>query len=258
MNTKLISQNSLDIIEQYKNFKVENAVCSVPYFNNKHTGNRASFRVESGKGSPKDIYEEIEQKAIRDKFDMKSFSSDSLKKFLVDNDIGIDCSGYAYYILNEESLSLGKGTLDRHLSFPFAKGIWGKIKSKFRPIENAGVQTFAHDKNSKVISIKDVQVGDIITMVGGPDNGERDHILIIYQIEYQNFLPTVIHYTHAVAWPTDGEYGHGIHEGKIEITGLEKNLVEQSWRENGKVGEENYTFTRAQRSVTELRRLRWF
>ena len=136
--------------------------------------------------------------------------------------------------------------------------LFGKIKCMFRPIENAGVQTFAHEKNSKVIPIKDVQVGDMITMVGGPDNGERDHILIIYQVEYQNFIPMTIHYTHAVAWPTDGEYGHGIHEGKIDILDLNKSLIEQRWTENDKIGEENYTFTRAQKSVTELRRLRWF
>ena len=258
MNTKLISQSALDIIDQYKNFRIENAVCSIPYFNNKRTGNRASFRVEGGKGSPKDIYEEIEQRAFKEKIDLKLFDSETLKKFLVDNSIGIDCSGYAYYILNDESLSLGKNALDRYMSFPYAKGLFGKIKCMFRPIENAGVQTFAHEKNSKVIPIKDVQVGDMITMVGGPDNGERDHILIIYQVEYQNFIPMTIHYTHAVAWPTDGEYGHGIHEGKIDILDLNKSLIEQRWTENDKIGEENYTFTRAQKSVTELRRLRWF
>jgi hypothetical protein len=176
----------------------------------------------------------------------------------VDNSLGIDCSGYAYYVLNEESLSLVRGALDRYFSFPYAKGVFGKIKSKFRPIENAGVQTFAHDVNSKAISVKEVQVGDMITMVGGPDNGERDHMLVIDQVEYQNLLPTVIHYTHAVAWPTDGEYGHGIHEGRIDILDLNKNIVEQRWIENEKTGDQNYTFSRAQKSVTEVRRLRWF
>ena len=65
MNTKLISQGALDIIDQYKNFRIENAICSVPYFNNRHSANRATFRVEAGKGSPKDIYEDIVDKALK-------------------------------------------------------------------------------------------------------------------------------------------------------------------------------------------------
>ncbi len=258
MNTKLISQKSLDTIDQFKNFRIENAMCSVPYFNNRHIGQRLAFRVSIGKGSPKDIYEEVEQIAFKEKIDLKSFDSDTLKKFLVDNGVGIDCSGFAYYVLNEESISRGTGSLDRNLSFPLCHGLFGKIKCKMRPIENAGVQTFAHDANSKVVEIKDVQVGDIITMVGGPDNGERDHILVVYQIEYQNFSPITIHYVQAMAWPTDGEYGHGIHEGKIDLVNLNKKIVEQRWVENEKTGEENYTLTRAQKSVTEVRRFKWF
>ncbi|MEK7213634.1 MAG: hypothetical protein AAB637_00750 [Patescibacteria group bacterium] len=255
MNTKIISDRTLEMIDQYKNFHIGNTVCSIPYFNNKHYGRRAGLRVEIGKGSPKDIFEEIKNKALEQGVDMKSFDSESLKRFLVDNDIGIDCSAFVYYLLNEESLSKKKGGLDRHLHFPFSKGIIGKIKSKIRPVENTDVKTFAYDKNSKVIPIKNAQVGDIITMTNGLNNGNRDHILFIYQIEYQNFLPIVLHYIHATAWPTDGEYGHGIHEGRIDILSLERPLVEQRWIENDKTGEENYTFVNAKKNQTKLRTL---
>jgi len=253
MNTKTLSQKALDIIDQYKNFKIGNAVCSIPYFNNRYKGLRGALRVEAGKGSPKDIYEEIEQISFKEKININSFNSENLKKFLVDNNIGIDCSAFAYYILNEI-----KGPIDKYLSFPYCQGIIGKIKCKIRPIENTDARTFAHNKNSKIIPIKDVQVGDIITLIGEENNNERDHILIIYQIEYQNFLPSIIHYVHAVAWPTDGEYGHGIHEGKIEILNNEKPISEQRWIENNLINDENYTYNRAKKSRTELRRLSWF
>ncbi len=243
MNTKLLSQEALDIINQYKNFQIGNAICSIPYFNNKTKGIRGGLRVEVGKGSPKDIFDEVKQKAFEQKVDTKLFTSDTLKKFLVDNNIGIDCSGFAYYVL---------AIPDKYLHFPFAKGILGKLKAKIRPIENTDVATLAHDKNSKVIPVSKVQVGDMITMI---NNIERDHILIINQIEYQNFLPTTIHYVHAVAWPTDGEYEHGIHEGTIEVLNNEKLIIDQKWVENGKIGDENYTFARGQKSLTELRRL---
>ncbi len=249
MNTKRISDRALAIIEQYKD---------VPYYNNRHRGRRAGLLVQTGKGSPKEIYDEIKEIAFAEKIKFESLDKNSIKKLMVENDIGIECSGFAYYVLNEESQYLKKGTLDRHLHFPYAIGILGKIRSKFRPINNTNVKTFAHDTNSRLIQIIDVQVGDMITMVGGTEDGERDHILVIHQVEYQNLVPIMIHYVHAVAWPTDGEYGHGIHEGKIEITDTNRTLIDQRWTENEMTNEGNYTFTRAAKSKTEIRRLKWF
>lgn len=243
MNTKLISQQALDIISQYKNFQIGNAVCSVPYFNNKTTKQRAALGVFIGKGSPKDIYDEVRGLLIKEKIAETSLTSETLKRLLVDKNLGIDCSGFISHVFDISS---------KKVHFPFAKGILGKLKAKVRPIENTDVATLADNSNSKVISLKETEPGDIITML---NNDERDHVLLINQIEYQNFLPVTIHYVHAVAWPTDGEYGHGIHEGKIEITDLNMGILEQRWIENNKMGNENYTFTRGQKSLTELRRL---
>lgn len=258
MNTKFISDKSREIIDQYKNFSIGQASCSIPYFNNRTLGTKGALRAEVGKGSPKDIFEEIEHLSLKNKIKLNTLTSEELKKLFVDNNIGIDCSGFAYYILNEESLSRKKGALASHIHFVNAGGLWRIFRAKFMPEKNIDVLTLTHNRNSKVISLKDVEPGDIITMVNGENNGERNHILIINQIEYQNFLPITLHYVHSVAWPTDGEYGHGIHEGKIEILNLEKNLIDQRWIENGKENEENYTHIRAKKSNTELRRLLWF
>lgn len=241
MNTKVMSQSALNMIEQYKN---------VPYFNNKTQRKRASLKVNIGKGSPKEIFDEIKELAILNKIDIKKFNDEGLKKFLVLNDIGIDCSGFAFYVLNEESISRGKGSLSRKI---YLNG----FISRFRPEINTDVKVFADDRNSHVVSLKEIQVGDMITMIA-----ERNHILVIYQIEYQNFIPTTIHYTHAISWPTDGEFGHGLHKGIIEITNLEKDILEQRWIELEKDSlinpEENYTLSRAKKSKTEIRRLNWF
>jgi hypothetical protein len=251
MNTKLVSEKTLTIIDQYLNFKVGNAVCSIPYYNNRHAGLRGALRVNVGKGSPKDIYEEVLAISVKDKIDIQSLDSTNFKKLLVDNDIGIDCSGLAYYLLNTESEGLGKGTLDKHIHFINAKNVLSKFKAKMNPEKSTDVATFADNKNSREIPLKESQPGDIITMLG--DN--HDHILIIHQIEYQNFVPITLHYTHSVAWPSDGEYGHGVKQGTIEILDINKPLIEQKWTENGKTGAENYTFSRAQKSTTNLRRM---
>lgn len=255
MNTKTLTHRAFSVIAQYEHFTLEQAVCSVPYFNNKVTRSRASLRTLVGKGSPKDIHEELLGILIKNHVDQKEIGDESLKRILTDNNIGIDCSGFAYYILNAESEERNKGPLDKHLHFVNCHGLFGKIRCALRPVENCDVRTLADNKNSRAIPIQDAQPGDIISMLSGPDESDRDHILVIYQIEYQNFVPTKIHYTHAVAYPSDGIYGTGIKKGIIQIADISKDLVSQLWTENEKTGQDNILFVRATKSTTELRRL---
>lgn len=244
MTTKLLSEEALFVINKYLHFNIGSATCAIPYFNNRHQKARAKLRAQIGKGSPKDIFDEVENLALAEKINMSNIDSVTLKKFLVDRNIGIDCSGLVYQILRP-----------KHFVFPFSTGFLGRLRAKFRPAENAGVTTFAHDANSHVVTTKSAEPGDFITIVGGPDNGERDHILLVHQVDFDYTTPTKIHYTHAVAWPSDGEYGHGVRQGTIEILDPEKPVTEQRWIEAEKTGDENYTFTRALKSVTEIRRL---
>lgn len=258
MNTKTLSNRALSVIDQYFHFTVGSAVCSVPYFNNKTTRARAALRSAIGKGSPQEIFEEIKNIMLKDHVDQSAITDELLKKTLTDNNIGIDCSAFAYYVLNAESQESKKGSLDKRMHFVNCTGLIGKVRCALRPIENCDVATFAHEKNSKAIGTKEAQPGDIIAMIGGPDNSDRDHILVIHQIEYQNFAPAKMHYAHAVAYPEDGIYGSGIKQGIIEILDPEKPITEQVWTEGGATGTMNRIYVRAQKSLTSLRRLNIF
>ena len=268
MNTKTLTPRTMSVIDQYLHFKVGAAVCSVPYFNNKTVRARASLRAEIGKGSPKDIYDEVQALLIKQHIPIDALANESLKTMLADANIGIDCSGFAYYVLNAESAETNKGSLDKHLSFVNCKGLFGKMRAKFRPAENCDVTTLADDKNSRVISLNEAMPGDIITMIDdqssssssklqAPSSNERDHILIVHQVDYQNFSAFKLYYSHAVAYPEDGLYGCGIKQGTIEITDSKKPLTEQEWSENGLTGAANRIYSRALKSKTELRRLKW-
>jgi hypothetical protein len=259
MNTKILTPRALSVIDQYLNFKVGTAVCSVPYFNNKTVKARAALAVNVGKGSPKEIFDETESLLVKAHAAVNSVTPESLKKLLADNNIGIDCSGFAYYVLNAESEETGKGHLEKHISFVQASGFFGKIISSLHPVKNTGVLTFAHDKNSLAIPLTKIKPGDMITMLdaGLSCANERDHILIIHQVEYQNLIPYKIHYSHAVAYPEDGVYGTGVRQGTIEITDINKPITEQIWIENGDQGDTNRIFVRAKKSKTELRKLKW-
>jgi hypothetical protein len=258
MNTKILSQHALSVIDQYLNFTVGGSTCSVPYFNNKTTRSRAALRTFIGKGSPKDIHDEVLALLIKDHIPPESLGTESLKKLLTDKNIGVDCSAFAYYVLNAENKERGHNSLDKHLNLIHCAGILGKIRGALRPVENTDVQTFANNKNSGVIPLKDVQVGDMITMLEDGEESEHDHILVIHQIEYQNFIPTTIHYSHAVAYPEDGVYGTGIKQGTITIVDIQKPITQQQWSEYGKTGNENRIFVRAQKSKTDICRLLWW
>ena len=258
MNTKVLSERAISVIDQYLHFKVGNAVTRVPYLNNKTTRSRAALRVLIGKGSPKDILDEINSKLVKSHVASDVLSDEALNKLLVDNNIGIDCSGFAYYVLNAENEELGKDSLSKHLKLIKCHGLIGKIRCALRPIENCGVETFASDQNSKIISLNEIQPGDMITMLDCADSSERDHILVIHQVEYQNFIPTKIHYSHAISYPEDGVYGTGTRQGVIEIINQGKNLLEQKWIEEGKEGEANRLLICAKKSKTEIRKLKWW
>ena len=191
MNTKTLSTRALNTIDQYLHFKVGNASCSIPYFNNKTLKARGALSAYIGKGSPKEIVNEVQAISVKAHVDTNAFTDESLKKLLVDSNIGIDCSGLSYYILNAENEELGKGSLDKHLSFVQSKGFFAKIisslRSSFRPIENTGVRTLADEKNSNIIPLNEIKPGDMVTMLDGPDGNDRNHILIIHQVDPLNY-----------------------------------------------------------------------
>jgi hypothetical protein len=258
MNTKTLSQKALSIIDSYLHFRIGGAVCSVPYFNNKVKRTRAALRVNIGKGSIDEITDEVSSFAAKNRIPINSIADESLKKILTDNNIGIDCSGFSYYILNAESLSRGRGVLDKYINFIRSKGIIGRIRSSMRPVENCDVYTLADNNNSHDISLQNISPGDIITMIGGPDNNDRDHILVVHQVDYDAGQPKKIYYSHAVSYPEDGLYGNGIKQGYIEMTKPSKSILDQNWVESGQAESARRIVERAQKSKTEIRRLNNF
>jgi len=187
---------------------------------------RAGLRVLIGKGSMEDIVDEATLIALREKIDLKKLDAQELKKFLVDSHLGIDCSGLAYYVLDAELKSRGLGGLNKYLKFPFITNPFRKLLTLLRPIESAGVRTFAHDHNSIEVKLSDIKPGDFIVILGAGDNHDRNHILIVHEI-----TDDTIKYTHSMQWPSDGAYNHGVRQSEIEITDKNKNILEQIWFE---------------------------
>ncbi len=255
-----LSQPALDIIHKYLHLPIGDKFVSCPYYNNRRQKVRGALRVLVGKGSPDDITEEAMIMSMREKIPLGLLSEQQLKEFLVNHGLGIDCSAFAYYVLNAELLARKKKTLGSVLQFPPTLNLLRIILRTFRKVENTDVSTFTNERNSHTIAIEDVQAGDMITMLDTGQDASRNHIVIIHEVETNTKnIPTVIHYTHSLEWRTDGKYQHGVRHGKIVLTHPKKSLVDQQWIEQDKEGKENETLERATSArILELRRLHAF
>lgn len=254
-----LSHQSLETIDHYLHFRLGSAVSSVPYFNNKTARVRRALSVFVGKGSPHEITDEAEALVFKNHINGSALADESLKKLLVDNHIGIDCSGFAYHVLDAESFAAKKIRLNRKLHFIHSHGLVGMFVSRLHPAQNVDVATLADDKNSRLVSLDETKPGDMITMISNSEDDERNHILVIHGVDYgDGGRPIKIHYSHAVAYPEDGIYGSGIRQGTISLAPADRTLMTALWTENGSAAGAERIFARAEKSKTELRRLRWF
>jgi hypothetical protein len=259
MITKTLTKQSLEIIEAYLNFPSNDGSFPIPYQNNKKAKVRASIEVLSGKGSPRDIYEEAILFALKEKIDLKKLSSADTKRYLIEHNLGIDCSGFCYHVLNTESISRNLGSIRKKISFSHLGNPIRRMIAKFRTSRNTNVTAFAQNNNSKIVDLLFIKPGDFLVILFEDNLSIKNHIILFHQIEYQNNIPTRIHYSHSIAWPKDGEHGHGVSQGIIEIKNPNKNILEQKWIEKESSEEENYTYRRVKEAQkVEMRRLNWF
>ncbi len=257
MNTQTLSQSALDIIKNYSQLIFGDKKINCPYFNNRRSKVRAGLRVLIGKGSPEEIIEEAQLFALREKVDLKNISAEDLKKFLVEHNLGLDCSAFTYYILNAEYKSKHSGELASKLFYPNRIFI-RKLLIKLRPVENISVNTLSHEKNTEAITLGEVVPGDVVIIMNAGKEHNLNHILVVYKVEYAENIPQTLYYAHSFQWSIDGKYNHGIKTGRIEITDIQKSLLDQTWIESEKTIEENETYLRASDAeVLELKRVKF-
>lgn len=223
-----LSPQALEVIQKYFQLPFPGKQISCPYFNNRRARLRGGLRAMIGKGSPEDIVEEATIFSLREKVDLNKLNNEELKKFLINHNLGIDCSGLVYHILDAEMQARGKGSLHKVLKRPWFKNPLRKFLVKLRPIENTGVGTFHHEVNSFEIKLSEIQPGDMIIIMGAGLKQDYNHVLLVESVNSE--LGT-LNYIHSFQYPTDGQYNHGVRQESITITDTNKNLLEQTWSE---------------------------
>jgi len=265
MTSLTLTPAAESVIERYLHFRIGPAECSVPYFNNRTIRARGALAARVGKGSPQEIREEAEMLLFKHHVSIPDLTGEKLKEFLVEHSLGIDCSGFAYHVLDAESRARGKSGLAKSMTVERTGGLFRKLVNGFNISKSVDVAAFTDPTNSEEIGLGSARAGDIVCMIGGPDQGDRDHILVIREVVLAGAgaaasasTPKFIRYSHAVSYPNDGVYGSGIKEGEIEAIKPEGSLADQLWRESGSVQGAAAIFARVSSSQASLRRLKAF
>lgn len=240
VETIIISPNARAVIDAYLTLAVGTKP-SCPYYNNRRFKNRGGLRVMIGKGSPAEIVEEVAIMAKLARIDINSLATDKLKEFLVESGLGVDCSGFAYHVLNALAQEKAGKSIASYVT-SMRTGLIGRLLARLRPAENLGVNSFRNDKNSTSISPTDAKPGDIITFIGTGKEKTYNHILVITAVERsENGIRLT--YAHSYAWPSDGLYNTGVREGDIIVR--DNDILTGTWKERGVTGADNYTYQSA-------------
>lgn len=216
-----LPKSSFAIIDHYFNLKVFNNTVSAVYYINETKEFKS--RVKSGKGRPEEIQSLLAKTAKKHDFTFERSSKDQIRKFMFRYKIGIDCSGFVVWILNELVKEKLKKPLWSTLDFE-AKGFWKNIAVSFRPVENISANLLTNDKNSiEITELKDILPGDMLrTWDGG-------HVMIIIEVGFtKKGMPTYFRFVHSSTYSDDGKEG-GVREGYVVISNPKESLLKQSW-----------------------------
>lgn len=228
---------------------------SCPYFNNRRRKNKGGLRVLKGKGTPRELVEEALLFSKTKHTDLASLSKEGIKAFMVQHDLGVDCSGFTYHVLD----ALCHAKLHKSLKQVMKstrEGMFSSLITYIRPAENTGVHSFRDDKNSYEVPIGNILPGDMIIMMGTGKDKTYNHILVVTTVERTD-RNLHISYAHSYQWPSDGLYDHGVREGLIITQG--SNILDGEWTEKNITGKDNFTYQSAldAREVS-IRRLKVF
>jgi len=159
-----------------------------------------------------------------------------IRKFLIDHNLGIECSGFVTQILRAHYKETKKVDIVKKFFIISPRHFLRYLISLLRPVENISVRTYADARNSQKIDWSKAQAGDVIIMLDTADHIQVNHIMLIIEK-----TTDVIRYAHARFWKSEGKYGHGVAQGEIKITSPNSGLLDQEWIELGRKGDENET-----------------
>ncbi len=168
-----------------------------------------------GKASPQEIIMYTNSKVKENGIDLNKQGEHEIVLFMKINRVGVDCSGFAFWMLN--ALDLEKGGNGIADDIPNSRGKVIKIRASTKMLTDEGISFF-------VKKINEIKPGDMIRLRGG------HHLAVVLEIEKdKNDNPKRIIYVHSSSSAFTAI--SGVHKGLIIITDSSKSLQDQDWQE---------------------------
>ncbi|MFY9457406.1 MAG: hypothetical protein WAP23_00515, partial [Candidatus Spechtbacterales bacterium] len=207
----------------------ENAYVRCPYFRNPRSGReRWGLTAYSGKGSPREIEEELRIIEKLEGADFSKMQESKIRDIMKKRKLGIECSGFIVRILDAWARELYKKPI--YTLIAFNKRGLGWIYSKLRPYTHIDIETLVYPRNAREISdINAIRPGDVIRF-----NTTIDHAILVTAIESDEEMAVKkIYYVQSVLEANR----EGVKRGVIEFTSPAScGLRGQRWREDPETG----------------------
>ncbi len=222
VSKNLIYQTALKYVE----CKIFGKQISIPYMINQK--DRYCSPIGKGKAPIEEIIREFEMKVREDNLNVEKFNPNEIRELMKKMGLGIDCSGYAYHLLDAfVKMRTSKDLSLFLLRFPGFLGNIDKMLFNGKRYEKISAAILTSDINTiSVDHVADIQIGDLIKMTH--QGWEGKHVLIVADV-----TPSYILYTHSSEYVET----NGVHFGKIVIRDKSEDLSKQEWLEmtlNGK------------------------
>ncbi len=221
-----LPEQAQKIIDSYLRMPINNKVIACPYYTNLKKI-RGGLRVFLGKAPAQEIINEAKFISQKEHLDLSQLSEQELYRFMVEHNLGIDCSGLAVHILKEvyanfpisDNKTKKINILKKIKIVPFYKNPLRYLISKMRPLENISVRVLANDKNSfEIKNFSNIQPGDMMI------RKNLKHIYLIVRVEKENEKVKKISYFHAPRPKQKDYFGPGVFEKTVI---LEKGNLEE-------------------------------
>lgn len=184
----------------------------LPYWCNKFKGKRIQGPF-GGKGTPAEIKKAVWAKAKRAGVDLRKMTASQIRSFMKQRRIGIDCSGFAFQVLD-------------FLQPGFYRGLKMAAGKSRNPIRRFSAAALTSAENSfPVKRAADIKPGDLIPL---SFRGKKvDHVLIVVAATGKEIV-----YAHS----SSRTMVTGPHLGRIKIRKKNQDLRQQQWLEKDKEG----------------------
>jgi hypothetical protein len=205
-----------NLFQQYSCLPLGGKEIVCPYWMNKLV--QGIYGPNGGKGNPEQIVQATVEEAKNAFFDLNKASEEEILAFMRTRRIGVDCSGFVYWMLDAfDREKGGNGLAD---DIPEANGSFVGSRANVRLLTSKELATR--------VSLQDVRVGDMIRTRGGK------HIMIVFSIERDDDGNLwKITYAHS----SNKTEITGVHLGVIDIVAPEKTLADQIWQEKNADGD---------------------